>query len=177
MISLLEKYDFKIIRYINSHLSNRILDKLMKWITALGNLGLIWIVISIFLISKKDLRQEGLMVIAALILTAIVGECIIKHIVKRKRPFVIIGSEDDLLIGTPRTYSFPSGHTASSFAVSSVFINTDNNITVFIVIIATLIALSRLYLNVHYPSDIIGGGILGFLCGSIIVFLFTFLAR
>ena len=111
------------------------------------------------------------MILTALIITTIIGEGIIKKIVRRKRPFY---DEDDkeLLISKPITHSFPSGHTASSFAVATVFIKTDNAASLGIILLAGLIAFSRVYLGVHYPSDVIGGGIIGVLCGSITVIIF-----
>lgn len=127
--------------------------------------------ISVLLITKKDYRVLGQTILIALVITTIIGEGIIKNIVKRKRPFY--GDDDkELLISRPITYSFPSGHTASSFAVATVFIKTDNAASLEIMLLACLIAFSRIYLGVHYPSDVIGGGIIGTLCGLITVMLF-----
>ena len=143
----------------------------MPIITSAGNLGIIWIVISVLLMTKKDYRVLGQTILIALVITTIIGEGIIKNIVKRKRPFY--GDDDkELLISRPITYSFPSGHTASSFAVAAVFIKTDNAASLEIILLACLIAFSRIYLGVHYPSDVIGGGIIGALCGLITVILF-----
>ena len=77
------------------------------------------------------------------------------------------------MIPHPGTYSFPSGHTASSFAAATVFIRTDMRLTSLIVVIAVLISFSRLYLRVHYLSDVIGGVILGVFSGTIIVTMFS----
>lgn len=172
MISLLKELDIKIIECVNSRCRNKTLDKLMKFITALGNLGFIWIIIAGYFLSNKDSRQQGWMIISSLVLTTIVGEGILKHIVKRERPFVKLDSEDELIIAPPITYSFPSGHTGSSFAVSAVFMSTFSAMSIFVVILAILIAFSRLYLKVHYPSDVLGGGIIGLICGSIVVVVF-----
>jgi len=170
MLKYINKFDIIIIRYVNKT-RNKVLDRIMPLITACGNLGILWIVLSFFLIRKEVTRKLGIMIISALILTMIIGEGIIKHIVKRKRPF-INHKEEKLLISTPITYSFPSGHTASSFAVAGVFIETDSNICFLIITLATLITFSRLYLKVHYPSDVVCGGFIGFICAIIIVYLF-----
>ncbi len=77
-----------------------------------------------------------------------------------------------LLIIPPRSHSFPSGHTASSFAASAVFLAINSELSAIIILIASLIAFSRLYLNVHYLSDIIGGCILVLICGYITTGLF-----
>ena len=171
MIEIFKKVDNTILRWINVKFRNKTFDKIMPIITSAGNLGIIWIVISVLLITKKDYRVLGQTILIALVITTIIGEGIIKNIVKRKRPFY--GDDDkELLISRPITYSFPSGHTASSFAVATVFIKTDNAASLEIMLLACLIAFSRIYLGVHYPSDVIGGGIIGTLCGLITVILF-----
>lgn len=151
---------------------NKVLDKVMIALTLSGELGIIWIVISFFLFTKRKYIKIGIMVLAAIILTTILGEGIVKHIVKRKRPFI----KNDLvklLIAEPGTFSFPSGHTASSFAVATVFVKTDMKLTSLIVILAILISFSRLYLRVHYLSDVIGGIILGVISGAVVVMIFS----
>ena len=173
MFKIIEKYDIKAAEYINSHYQSKIMDNIMKFFTYLGNLGLLWIGISILFILRNKSRKIGVVLICALILTSLLGEGLIKHIVKRKRPFIKMNICDQLIIGTPSTYSFPSGHTASSFAVSAVFIAISSKISIIIIIISTLIALSRIYLKVHYVSDVIGGAILGLFCGTITAHLFN----
>lgn len=171
MIEIFKKVDNTILRWINVKFRNKTFDKIMPIITSAGNLGIIWIVISVLLITKKDYRVLGQTILIALVITTIIGEGVIKNIIKRKRPFY--GNDDkELLISRPITYSFPSGHTASSFAVATVFIKTDNAASLEIMLLACLIAFSRIYLGVHYPSDVIGGGIIGTLCGLITVMLF-----
>lgn len=167
MIEYLKHIDTKVLDYIESYCKNKTFDKIMPIITSLGNLGVIWFIISILLICKIDYRIMGVMVILSLILTTIIGEGIIKNIVKRKRPF--FNNSEELLITKPITYSFPSGHTASSFAALAVFMQMNGKIGLIISPIATLIAFSRLYLKVHYPSDVLFGVILGFTCGFSIV--------
>lgn len=172
MLEFFNKVDNIILNWINVKLRNKTFDKIMPIITSIGNLGIVWITISVLLLLRKnDYKILGQMIITSLIITTIIGEGIIKNIVKRKRPFY----DDDnkkLLISRPITYSFPSGHTASSFAVATVFIKTDNSASFGIVLLANLIAFSRVYLGVHYPSDVIGGGIIGAICGFITFILF-----
>lgn len=79
--------DEKILKWINVNLRNKFFDKIMPIITAAGNLGIVWVIISVFLLAKRDYRLLGKMIITALIITTIIGEGIIKHIIERERPF------------------------------------------------------------------------------------------
>ena len=170
LIYKIDAFGEKIIGFIYN--KNKFLDKLMITITLSGDLGIIWIIISFFLFSRKKYTNVAIMLLLAIVLASILGEGTIKHIVKRKRPF-IKNKIAKLLIPHPGTYSFPSGHTASSFAAATVFIRTDMRLTSLIVAIAVLISFSRLYLRVHYLSDVIGGIILGVFSGTIIVTMFS----
>ena len=169
LINKIDAFGDKIIGFIYN--KNRFIDKLMIAVTLSGELGIIWIIISFFLFSRTKYTKEAIMVLLAIALASILGEGIIKHIVKRKRPF-IKNNIIKLMIAQPGTYSFPSGHTASSFAAATVFIRTDMRLTYLIVVIAILISFSRLYLRVHYLSDVIGGIILGVFSGTIVVMIF-----
>lgn len=171
MFKYLKRLDRIVLDWINVSIRNKTFDKIMPMITAAGNLGIVWIVISVLLMTKVDYRSLGKMILVALLITTVVGEGMIKNIFRRKRPFYN-DEEKELLISRPITYSFPSGHTASSFAVAAVFIKTENSASLVIIALASLIAFSRVYLGVHYPSDVIGGGIVGFFCGILTVLLF-----
>lgn len=170
MLKFFKIIDNKGLKYISEKCKNKIFDKIMPIITMMGNLGIIWLVISVLMLLKVEDRIIGISVILALILTTIIGEGIIKHIVKRNRPFQ--NYEDELLINKPITYSFPSGHTASSFAALAVFLQMNGKLGLIMSPIATLIAFSRIYLKVHYPTDVIFGIVLGITCGvSVVSFL------
>lgn len=170
MFNFLKIIDNKGLKYISEKCKNRTFDRIMPIITMMGNLGIIWLVISVLMLLKVEDRIIGISVILALILTTIIGEGIIKHIVKRNRPFQ--NYEDELLINKPITYSFPSGHTASSFAALAVFLQMNGKLGLIMSPVATLIAFSRIYLKVHYPTDVIFGIVLGITCGvSVVSFL------
>ncbi|GAA0124965.1 phosphatase PAP2 family protein [Clostridium sp. CTA-19] len=172
IIFFIQKVDNLILNYIKDNMHVHIMDKIMVIITSLGNWGVIWIIISCLLIINKKYRNIGLMALGALILSTILGEGILKHIIKRTRPCVDI-SPINLLIKKPLSYSFPSGHTTSSFAVVGVLYRYFKNYTFELFAIAILIAFSRLYLYVHYPTDILGGIILGLICSKIIIHIFN----
>lgn len=167
MMSLIQKLDNYILYAIKKYVQNKYLDILMTIITAMGNLGLIWIIIAVVLLLDKPYRLIGYMVIFTLIVSTIVGEGIIKHIVRRVRP-CNQQNNVSLLIRRPISYSFPSGHTVSSFATAEVLSMYFTQYKLTFMAIAFLIALSRLYLYVHYPSDIIAGIIVGILCSRLI---------
>lgn len=170
MIELINSFDKSVIEFIQNNLHSPIMDKIMVFITTLGDTGLIWIIIGLALVISNKYRKVGFMVLGALLLGSILGEGIIKNIVQRDRPFINMDGID-MLINTPITYSFPSGHTTSSFAAAGVLAISFKNKSVYVFVLAGLIAFSRLYLGVHFPTDIIAGIILGLSCSFISVFI------
>lgn len=168
---IIQNFDNYILGSIKKHLQNRYLDKVMPIVTAMGNLGFVWIVIVVFLMLHGQYRMIGSIVALTLIISTSIGEGIIKHIVKRIRPCNCI-SNINLLISKPMSYSFPSGHTLSSFAVAEMLSMFFIRYKLIFIVIAILIAFSRLYLYVHYPSDVLAGVIIGILCSKLIYITF-----
>ena len=150
------------------------INKIMVTASKLGNAGIVWwYVCAMFLIIPK-LRYSGLVIIFSIGLTSLMGEGIIKHAVKRLRPCSKL-EEDDKLINNPRAfYSFPSGHTASSFSVTTVIILSRCPVYVFlpILMLSMTIGFSRVYLRVHYLTDVVVGMFLGIACGVASIMLF-----
>lgn len=148
------------ILYTIQNMRTEFLDIAMVLISRLGNHGIIWIIIGLVMICFKKYRKSGIAVIIALIFCLIFGNGVLKNIVGRHRPCWVDDSVK-LLIDIPKDYSFPSGHTFSSFAaaISITYFHKREGIVAFI--LAVLISFSRLYLFVHYPSDILGGIALG----------------
>lgn len=172
MISLIQKFDICILTFINNNMHYPIMDKAMVIVTSLGNMGIIWIIISIILIVNKKYRNIGIMVLGALLLSTILGEVCLKPLVHRLRPFSD-NSSVKLLIARPISFSFPSGHTTSSFAAAGILAKYFKNYAPYIFSLAALIAFSRLYLYVHYPTDVLAGVILGLVCSKIIIYIFS----
>ena len=142
-------------------------DQVMCFITSLGNSGMIWIALGILLLLIPRTRKSGLVVLAALALDLILCNGILKHLFARVRP-CDVNTAIQLLIPRPADYSFPSGHTAAAFAATSaLFFAGEKKLWKPALILAVLIAFSRLYLYVHYPTDILGGIVAGVLCGYI----------
>lgn len=169
MLERIKAWDNKILTIL-SQKHTPVLNKLMVLITTTGNYGYIWFAISIPLIIINRTRLTGLTMILAMLITGLAGEITIKHIVARVRPCNREFGKD-LLIKHPAHYSFPSGHTASSFAVSMVMLHMLPVLFVPVLIYAMLMAFSRIYLLVHYPTDIIAGAVLGVICGTAAVYV------
>ena len=172
MVSLIQKFDSSILLYIKNNMHGTIMDKFMVISTYLGNGGLIWLIIIALLMINKKYRKIGFMALGALILSTVLGEGILKHVVRRIRPCADIPAVN-LLIAKPLSYSFPSGHTTSSFAVAGVLAKYFKEYAPEFFSLASLIAFSRLYLYVHYPTDVLAGIVLGLICSGIIIYLFN----
>ena len=142
-----------------------LLDIFMSNITKLGNAGIVWILLTIVLLLIPKTRKSGLILASALIVDLILCNGILKPLIARIRPFDV-NSAIQLIVAKPHDYSFPSGHTAASFtAVMALYLAGEKKMWKAALVLAVLIALSRLYLYVHYTTDIIGGVIFGSLSG------------
>ena len=140
-------------------------DALMRFFTFLGDKGLIMILATLIFILYRRTRIVGHSMAAALILDALVCNLIIKPLVARPRPFTV-NTSIQLLIRKPMDYSFPSGHTAACFAlVTALYLSGYKKCSYVAGVIACLITFSRMYLYVHYPTDVLGGLIIGICCG------------
>lgn len=136
------------------------LDKLMVVITTLGNGGAVWIAIGLIMLFFKKYRRAGVALLLGLLLGLVCGNLVIKNLVARVRPCAI-NTTVKLLIPFPSEYSFPSGHTLSSFIGATCIFVREKRLGIPAYVLASLIAFSRLYLYVHFPTDIIGGILLG----------------
>ena len=135
-------------------------DALMCFITSLGNVGAIWIVLAVVLIAIPKTRKSGI-IVAALIIDAALCSGILKNVFCRIRPFDV-NTAVQVLITKPRDFSFPSGHTSASFAAATaLYLAKERKLFATTLVLACLIAFSRMYLYVHYPTDILGGLLLG----------------
>ncbi|MGL5086461.1 MAG: phosphatase PAP2 family protein [Clostridium sp.] len=170
MIENITSIDKEIIMFIQNNLHSDIMDWIMVVITSLGDAGLIWILMGLGLAITKKYRRVGYLVLGALLLGLILGEVILKNIIQRDRPFMIIEGIDSI-IKAPTSYSFPSGHTTASFAAAGVLASSFRKKSIFIFMGASLIAISRIYLGVHFPTDIIAGIILGLTCSYLVLLI------
>ena len=150
--------EFEILYAINN-LHNPILDKIMIGITMLGDAGIFWIILALVLICIKKTRKCGILMLFAMLIGLIIGNGILKNLIARSRP-CWIDPNVPLLIPNPDDFSFPSGHTLASFeSAIMIFLHNKKWGTVALTI-ALLISFSRLYLFVHFPTDVLGAIIL-----------------
>ncbi len=169
MIEKIVDIDFAILDWIREYLTCGFLDWFMPKITLLGNGGIFFIILCIIFVFFKRTRKLGLMMAAGLILCLITCNLILKPLVARERPFYINESVLPLLIKTPGEFSFPSGHTIVSFTSAFIAINHDKRLGAGLLVLAVIIAFSRLYLYVHYPTDILASVILAALIALVVV--------
>lgn len=174
MVDLITQIDFLILNFIQENIKNPVLDKVMVFITSLGNMAIIWIVIGVYLLINKKYRKYGVMIFIALILCLLVGNLTLKPLVARIRPFDVMPLLDGLLIKKPLDFSFPSGHTMCSFAPAVVLCYMNKKIGVCAIILSILIGFSRLYLYVHYPSDVLTGAIIGIFMGILSIYIYDY---
>ena len=161
--------EFDILYFFNG-LHTEILDSIMIFLTQLGDKGIIWIVLAIALLFHSETRICGIFILISLGLGLIIGNGIIKNLMARPRPYWIDESIT-LLIPGLSDYSFPSGHTLASFEAAIMIFMFDKKWGIPALILAILIGISRMYLFVHFPTDVLAGALLGTAI-SLIVYYF-----
>ena len=157
--------DWTILHGIHDALTCPFLDFLMPKITALGNGGAIWLAAAGGMLRAKKYRKQGVLLLGGLAAGVLVGNVFLKNVIARPRPCWL--ESVPLLIANPADYSFPSGHTLSSIIGATILTRTDRRFGWAAISLAALIAFSRLYLYVHFPSDILGAVALGVAIGEL----------
>ncbi len=161
MVDYILQVDQDILLWIQMNIRREYLNPFVKFITHLGDTGIIWILISTFLTIKKTTRKTGILAWSSLATSFIIVNLFLKNIVARIRPYDYVNGLVSI-IERQKDFSFPSGHASSSFAVAVIlFLCFKNKFGNFALILAFLISLSRLYVGVHYPTDVIVGMLLG----------------
>ena len=175
--TLAVSFDLPILDWIAANLWCPVLDILMPIITVLGDAGIFWIALSVLFMITKKYRKTGIGMMFALLMGLLVCNIYLKPTVARIRPYDFqmehFGVAIKLLIGEQHDFSFPSGHTIASFEAAVVILLGGKKLGIPAMILASLIAFSRLYLYVHYPTDVIFSIILG----TAFAFIGNFLAQ
>lgn len=152
--------DGNILLWIQTALRQEWMNSFWLFVTRLGDRGTIWLLTILVLCCFKKTRKTAVYAFISLAFAFLLGEGLLKHLIARPRPFDMI--PDLVVLGTkPGSYSCPSGHTMSSFATAWIYyLGLDKKIGIPAMILAGLIGISRLYIGVHYPTDVLLGFIL-----------------
>jgi undecaprenyl-diphosphatase len=140
------------------------LDGLFVALSRLGSFGLVWLLAAL-VAAIVWRRVELFATTAAAVFVADTIALVLKSALERERPYVPFPDPEPLL-GTSFNYSLPSGHAATSFAAAAVLARADRRLAPTVFVLAAAIAWSRVYVGVHYPSDIAAGALLGLLVGG-----------
>lgn len=171
MMDAILNFDMAIFRWVESSLWSPLLDQVMVFITRLGDAGWVWILLALGLCLFPKTRQAGFAMAIALLLSLIVGDGVLKSLFGRQRPFDLPQWQGIFqypeLIPKPQSFSFPSGHTGSSVgAAVALLLTQKKGWTAAALVLALLIGFSRIYLHVHYPTDVLAGCLAGVLYGA-----------
>ena len=148
-------FDFPILDWIAANLRCAFLDTVMPVITILGDAGIFWIAVSIVFLLIPKYRKAGLSMGIALLMGLVICNLTLKPLCARIRPYDFYGQSMQLLVATPHDFSFPSGHPIASVEAATALAIHNKKLGIPALILAGLIAFSRLYLYVHYPTDVI----------------------
>lgn len=163
--------DGNLLLWIQENLRAEWLTPVMRTVTKLGNLGFIWILLCLVLFCFRKTRRAGAAGLLGLAFSLILNNWFLKNLFARTRPYEVI---DGLVLLTKKAsdFSFPSGHSGSSFAAAAAIVCSLKGKTRWLAIaFAALMAFTRLYIGIHYPTDVICGSLTGALCGVFAAYL------
>lgn len=163
--------DGRLLLWLMDAFSNPVLDKIMTFISKLGNKGSLWIAIGVLFLllgfRKRTWLRRGWMVLLSLAGNLLLCNMILKPLVDRTRPYYVLGYEP--LIPPVGDASFPSGHTSASFAAATAIYAINKKWGMAAYLFAALMGFSRLYLGVHFPTDVLAGAVVGTLAAKIVL--------
>ena len=157
-------FDLPILDWIQENLQSGFMDKFMPFITVFGDAGIFWMICAAVLFLFPKTRKTGLGMAIAMMIGLLVCNVTLKPLVARIRPYDLqaeLGVTIRLLCDAQHDFSFPSGHTIASFEAAVVMLKNSKKMGIPAMILAILISFSRLYLYVHYPTDVFASVILG----------------
>ena len=162
---MMQAAELAVLDWLQAHLRCDFLDAVMPWISRICDHGEIWILLAAVLLLLRKHRWTGMSLSFALILDLICCNIVLKPLVGRVRPF-LVNTAVELLTAPPADASFPSGHTAASFAAVFALRASGSPLWKPAAVLASVIAFSRLYLYVHWPTDVLGGIVVGAVVGT-----------
>lgn len=159
-------FELNILDWLQSSIRMPAGDALMPVITAFADKGIGWILLTLAFLLPSRTRRLGATLLLSICIEVLLCNILLKPLVARQRPF-ILNPAFQLLIAAPQDYSFPSGHAAVSFACASVLWIYRSRWRFPAAVLAFIIAFSRLYLYVHFPTDVLAGAMIGVMAGVI----------
>lgn len=155
--------DAGILLFIQEHLRNAVLDPVMCFFSLIGNAGIFWILTALLLIITSRYRRTGFLMLLCLAMGFVVCNLTLKNTIQRIRPFIAVEGLEHLMgnLADADSWSFPSGHTCSSFAAAYALTRGLGKKGALFYVPAAMISFSRLYIGVHYPSDVLAGAATG----------------
>ena len=178
MVNFITEIDFSILDFIYKNIRCDFLDPIMSAITHFADSGIGWIILGLILLIPKKTRIWGASALVAMLIGLVCGEVILKNIFCRVRPYDAyelyhgVPLPFVLNAGTESSFSFPSGHTCCSFASATAYFLWNKKWGTVALVFAGLIGFSRLYNYVHFPTDVLGGALLGVGCAIFTVIIF-----
>ncbi len=167
--------EFQILEWI-SELRTEWLDTVLPMISSFGDKGIGWIIVAIILACIPKYRKAGITMGLALIFCLLLGNMTLKPLIARPRPYNYV-PDMTLLVAPLADFSFPSGHTFASFASATALFLCHKKLGIAAYLLAITIAFTRLYLYVHFPSDVLAGMVLGILSGWIAYQMLSYIQR
>lgn len=161
-------FELGVMQNLRDAIGSDVLDTVMICITLLAEYGIFLIAVALIFIITKRYRRTGLMLGAALLCGVIICNLIIKNLVARTRPYLLDPTIYHLAPWQEylTDYSFPSGHTLACFEMVGVLMITERKrFGWWSLLLGAAVGFTRIYLGVHYPTDVLGGAVLGLVCG------------
>ena len=155
--------ELAVLDFIQEFFRNPFMDSLMPAVTSLGDAGFLWILLGLALLCSRKYRRTGAAVLLSLAADLVICNLLLKNMAARVRP-CDLNPAIQLLIARPSDFSFPSGHTAAAFTSVFSLYRENNRLWKPALVLAAVIAFSRMYLYVHFPTDILGGVAVGWIC-------------
>ncbi len=171
MAEFITQFDFNILYWIQENIRTPFLDLVGAFLDRAFYAGLFWIVLGGMLLIFRKTRVAGTALLASMLVALVVGEWGLKNIICRERPCVIDPSVP-LAISAPSSYSCPSGHTGSSFAAAGGIFAYNKKLGIPALVVALIVGLSRMYLFVHFPTDVLFGIAVGLLSALAVYLIF-----
>lgn len=168
---MIQQFDFAILDWIQANLRCEFLDFLMPLVTMYAEHGIFLIGIGVILLFFRSRRICGAAVLTGLTGGLLIGNLGLKNLIARARP-CWINTDVSMLVSVPTDYSFPSGHTLHCFIAATILMYYDRRLGIPALMMAVLVGFSRMYLYVHFPTDVLAGAALGIGIGIVTVMIF-----